>query len=642
MRVFYCIFFTLVFGLTAIGQKNKLPSQEDQDYARNLRQTYPDDNLVIRNTTITYTFGFDEKTQKVTVVEQNKSRYTCVVPSHETTFVKFYNQESEIKSVEVFTKKGKRVPIYLKDNYYNDSEFFYSDARIVYFNLAFPYLGTEFQVNFKKEYKDVKYFTSTFLSNHYPALDRKIRFVVPEWLNINLEEINFEGLNIARSKTYNAKKKAHIYSFIARDIKAEKREDNAPGPSHVYPHILVLTESFNRNGETVNLFKSTQDLYDWYRSLVDLLEDDRDQLKAKVEELTNGLKSDIEKIKAIYYWVQDNIRYIAFEDGLAGFKPQECHKVYENKYGDCKGMANLTKQMLMLAGYDARLTWIGTKRIAYDYSLPTLAADNHMICTVLLDGKKYFLDPTEKFSSFSSYAERIQGKQALIENGEGYILEKVPELGNEENEELIERSVKIDGASLKGMGHHRFKGESKSKLLYSINKVKSDFINEALDYYINEGDKNLKVFDTHISELTKRDQDFSIKYNFEQKNAISSFGKEMYLDLDYYKEMDQFKFNGVRENDYLFPYKTKLVVKTELEIPSQYQIVELPIGFSEAHEDFSFDIQFQEQADKLIYKKEININKAVIKRKDLDLWDECIDKLNEVYQQQLVLRRKDQ
>ena len=72
--------------------------------------------------------------------------------------------------------------------------------------------------------------------------------------------------------------------------------------------------------------------------------------------------------------------------------------------------------MLTIAGFDARLTWIGTSDLPYAYSLPSLVVDNHMICTVILNGKKYFLDGMEEYIALSDYAQRIQGKQVLIED----------------------------------------------------------------------------------------------------------------------------------------------------------------------------------------------------------------------------------
>lgn len=91
---------------------------------------------------------------------------------------------------------------------------------------------------------------------------------------------------------------------------------------------------------------------------------------------------------------------------------QTVHKTFfSKKYGDCKGMAILLKTMLVEAGYDARLVWIGTDHISYDYSTPSLSVDNHMITAIMVDGKPIFIDGTEKFNSYGTFATRIQANK---------------------------------------------------------------------------------------------------------------------------------------------------------------------------------------------------------------------------------------
>ena len=85
-------------------------------------------------------------------------------------------------------------------------------------------------------------------------------------------------------------------------------------------------------------------------------------------------------------------------------------------------MANLLMVMLHSINLDARRCWIGTKHIAYDYSTPSLSVDNHMICAWMRNGKPVYLDATEKYIGFGEIAERLQGKQTLIENGNSYLL----------------------------------------------------------------------------------------------------------------------------------------------------------------------------------------------------------------------------
>jgi transglutaminase-like putative cysteine protease len=120
------------------------------------------------------------------------------------------------------------------------------------------------------------------------------------------------------------------------------------------------------------LFENVKDLYGWYNSVCAGIGNNSEPLKAKVAELISNKKTDPEKVESIFYWVQDNIRYIAFENGIMGFKPDAAQNVFKNKYGDCKGKANLLKTMLNIAGFDARLTWIGTSDLPYDYTLPSI------------------------------------------------------------------------------------------------------------------------------------------------------------------------------------------------------------------------------------------------------------------------------
>ena len=73
-----------------------------------------------------------------------------------------------------------------------------------------------------------------------------------------------------------------------------------------------MPKHFTANGKQQKLFETVDDLYGWYSTLVADIGNEIDDLKPLVTELLEGKQSDIEKIESIYYWVQDNIRYIAF------------------------------------------------------------------------------------------------------------------------------------------------------------------------------------------------------------------------------------------------------------------------------------------------------------------------------------------
>lgn len=271
--------------------------------------------------------------------------------------------------------------------------------------------------SYNRKVKDIKYLTRVLFNDYYPIRKKEIEFIIPDNYNIELMEFNFEGFDIEKSKQYDPKKKTTKYLYTVNNLNAIKNEAGAPSAAKMFPHILVISKSYKIKDEEIMLFNNTDALYKWYRSLIEQVKNNPESLKNKVEEITTNDETQFDKMTSIFYWVQDNIRYIAFEDGIMGFKPQSDSEVFNNKYGDCKGMANLLRSMLKLVNIDARHTWIGTRDIPYDYSIPSLAVDNHMICTAFINERPYYLDATQKYIPIGKYAYRIQGRPTLIANG---------------------------------------------------------------------------------------------------------------------------------------------------------------------------------------------------------------------------------
>ena len=305
----------------------------------------------------------------------------------------FYDDEMSIDNVKAINSKGKEVMIQKLCGSYKDENIFHSDSK--YCSVTFPLeeKGKSFTYRYEENYRDIKYLTSFYFHQQIPIVDRVIEFNIPSWLETDLREFNFK--NSGKIEKTSAKDgDVTRISFTAKDLPGFHREPSSPNHALSYPHLICVNKAYTQNGQRKVLFESVKDLYGWYSTICADIGNNPNELKDRVAVLTANKKTDLEKVEAIFYWVQDNIRYIAFENGIMGFKPDAAQNVLKNKYGDCKGKANLLKEMLKLAGYDARLTWIGTSDLPYDYTLPSLAVDNHMICTLILDGKRYFLDGT--------------------------------------------------------------------------------------------------------------------------------------------------------------------------------------------------------------------------------------------------------
>ncbi len=632
------IILILCFCFSAQAQRLIEPTPEDIEMAKSFRIKYPKQDVVILDSKEEITFELNKKEGKVVVNNTVKEKLMGINSRAEIQKYEFYNGQSEVKDMTLKYRNEKSIYSQINDNYYQDKDLFYNDARVKFMNVTFETQGKSYIYEVEKMFKDIKYFTSIYFNDSYPIKNKEVIITVPNWLNLELKEFNFAGFNIVKNVAEDKRKENTIYTYKIDNLDNFSDEKEAPGKSFTYPHILFIAKSFTNKDVKTPLFAITADVYKWYKSLVNDMKDDTNVLKDKVKELTEKAKTDEEKIKNIYYWVQDNIRYIAFEDGIAGFKPDESNNVFTKRYGDCKGMGNLTKQMLKLAGFDARLTWLGTKHIAYDYTTPSICVDNHMICTLFYKGKKYYLDGTEKYNSFGEYAERIQNKEVLIEDGDKFIIDKIPAVNAEANKEIYKADFVIENEKLKGICNRNASGEARASFLQIFNSFETNKKGETLEKYLASQDKNIEVTNIKTSDLKNRDLKLNIDYDISINNKVSSFDNEIYIELENRNEYRNFELKE-RKNDYEFEYKNNYESNISLSIPNGYKISKMPENLEIKEDNFNISVIFKQVGSKIIYNKQFIIKNAVIKANEIEKWNESIKKLNSVYNQQITLSK---
>ena len=121
------------------------------------------------------------------------------------------------------------------------------------------------------------------------------------------------------------------------------------------------------------------------------------EMKQKVKDLTAGAKTDTDKIKALFYFVSNKIRYMGItpEKDRPGFEPHDVCITFDKKYGVCRDKAALLVSMLRLAGLNAYpvLVSVGTHK---DAEVPD-SFFNHAIAGVELEqGQIVLMDPTDE------------------------------------------------------------------------------------------------------------------------------------------------------------------------------------------------------------------------------------------------------
>lgn len=630
----------LFFNVLLNAQRNSGPTEENIAQAISLKESFEDEDLVILSKSVEIRFDKNNKTQLIEATVKEDIHFMNIGAVSRIQHPLFYDAESEVLQYYLSNRRGKRISnwnVDIKDEYLSSDDLFHTDYRVRYATINFPLQGSNSIITTEKKYRDIKYFTNQYFSDEYRILKGKVTIHIPEWLKLSIEEFNLQESTITKTSTKEGTDT--IITYTIKEMAPETNEPQSPGPSHIYPHILFIAKAVKeKDGEEKTLFNDVSDLYSWYNSLVQKVEVDASVYQSKVEELIQGITSDEEKIKRIYYWVQDNIRYVAFEDGIAGFQPDSPQNVFTKRYGDCKGMAFLTKSMLEAAGLDARLVWIGTDRLAYDYSIPSLSVDNHMICAVHIDNQFVFLDGTEKYNRFGEYASRIQSKEALVQDKEGYkILTVSNELGSI-NEDRTTYKLFLEDNTLNGSVERSYSGECRvsfQNIYASFGKGDQE---DVLKRYLTSGNSNYKVNDLQSFNSEDRDQDVIIPYMTSIENAVSEFDGTLYIDIDPVKTVKNLIF-GERKSDFQFDILQKKITEIVLEIPAGYTVETLPENVDIETDLISLKAHYENAGGIIIYKKEIRYKQKRIYQKDFASWDATLEDFKDGLNQQVILKK---
>ncbi len=181
------------------------------------------------------------------------------------------------------------------------------------------------------------------------------------------------------------------------------------------------------------------DIANWYSDLVrQQIEINSVVKKAFAEIFPDGTQAYSEKERAelIYEYMADNLTYSFVSFKQSGYIPQKPSKTLKTKMGDCKDLSTLFVVLADLAGLEANLVLISTRRNGIKkLVMPSISFD-HCIVKVILDGKEVYLELTDNNMPFMSLPTRDRGAQ-ILEIPRNYDDDKTYELSNLDDRERL-------------------------------------------------------------------------------------------------------------------------------------------------------------------------------------------------------------
>ena len=607
-------------------------SLNDQGEADTWARKYKDDAVLCRTARHFFTFdkGVNALNDKVvTVQEETEMEFISLKKFSGVTYPEFYNKFIKLKTFKKETKVGNKYITSGKagiDRSLTDENIFFDDSRVQYYPIRFPEKGSVARIMVKKEFSDAKYLTRLFFHMPYPVAEQVFEFKVPEWLSIDFKSFNFDGYKVEKKET---KKGGYInHVFTMRELPAVKSEFKQIGRAYTDPHIVIQVKSFKNKGEVLQGFDNTNDIYNWNYRLYKMANNATDKLKPTLEKIIAGQKTDEDKIKSIYYWVQDKVRYIAYEDGYSGYIPASAQDVLNNKYGDCKGMANLLTEFLKMAGFDAHFTWIGTRQLPYQQSLAALCVNNHAITTLYLGGKEYFLDATEKYVPFGENAYRIQGKEAMIANGEKFDIKTVPLSTGDAHKVFTKADFSIDNKMLKGTIQVTLTGNERKDFHQVYQDLPLSSREKFLDGYLEFNNDNVKASNVKTSDFNNREIPVVLSGNIELENTVQTIEGSKYINLDFFpKTLERYLPDEKRTNGYDFDYVLSFDDEFSLNIPAGNKFSDIPEKLELKSAGYEFKGEYVVSGNKIILKKNLVLKKSTINKSDFADWQKFLNSI---------------
>lgn len=308
--------------------------------------------------------------------------------------------------------------------------------------------------------------------------------------------------------TTQATKTGTLHRWEVNEVPRMFDEPSMPSYDMVLQRVLVSTTA------------DWKEISKWYWTLSSPhLDAITPAMREKVAALTKDCKTDMDRIKALFYDVAQKIRYMGItpEKDRPGFEPHDVKLTFENKYGVCRDKAALLVSMLRTAGLKAYpvLMSVGSKR---DQDVPDISFNHAIVGVELKKNDVVLMDPTDE--NTKDLLPSYQCDQSfLVCRPEGDPLRTSPIVPAEQNMMLVKTTGTLNAAGhLEGRSEMTFEGINDNEYRQMFSRMKGDdkrrFFERNLKRTMPGARiKSLKVLPddmTDISSAVRAELDFSV------------------------------------------------------------------------------------------------------------------------------------
>jgi Tfp pilus assembly protein PilF len=441
-----------------------------------------------------------------------------------------------------------------------------------------------------------------YFNGFYPAKKVRYALLAPESF-----KFQFKGQNMPAEPAKTATDDGVLYQWSLTDEPAIVYEYGMP-PLDDVGKVLHISSIGN-----------WEYLVEWYADLARTKTRATYEIKEQVQSLFGGKPelSEEERIKTIYNFITENIRYSSVPFRQSSFTPQKARDVLVNKIGDCKDVATLCIAMLDAAGIKAHYVLVNTRNEGQNKNALPSISFNHCIAGVETKAGVKYLDLTAyNYPLGSAPVSDVEGFSLLMKPGvkaPGYLPRREFMPNNIGRKTLLTvredlgitanvrtRKTGAPGAWMRDEYRDIGQKEREKRLAESLGK---DFPNVVL----------AKLEFENLDDLTPV---VRYAYAYEVPNYIHETGQFWLFKMHWADafESDQALSYDKRKYPYAIVWADvdSVIEESEITLPAGYAPLELPPPVKLASAFADYAVQYSFAAGRLKAKRELAVKKTVV------------------------------
>jgi hypothetical protein len=429
------------------------------------------------------------------------------------------------------------------------------------------------------------------------------------------------------------------YSWQVSNLKAIKMEDGAK-PWRVLPKVEFAMNKFEFYGYPGD-FSSWQSFGKWQQMLNADVSNLSPQRIAEIQQMTAGLKTDKEKAKFLYEYVQQNMRYVAIKLGIGGLKPFPAAFVDQKKYGDCKALSNYMVSLLKAVNIPAYYAIVnaGENEEPLEPSFPYDISDHIIVC-IPFKNDTTWLECTSTTQPFGKLGPFTENRNALVITEDGGKLMNTPKSIAEDNQFNSEVHIALDAD-----------GGAKAQVkILSTGEYRYDYIelceakeDKQKSYLLEDlGMKQPSVFDIKSGADKDGVKELDLNLEYDRLYDIAAGDKQFYHPNILALWDNTVPILEKRKTDYYFDFPRIKTCVTTIDLPTGFEVETLPANQQLKFTYGNYEVKYSYDAAKnqVTSTAKFNLTNQVIPAAKYTEMQQYMDAVAKAQNKKLVIRKK--